>query len=72
MYLQQKNHCNIAAALWAFPVVYPALTEDCNKCQIFEGFFLPATGQSKMTQTNVTLSIATTFKAAYVLSPTEY
>ena len=34
--------------------------------------FLAASGQSKMTQTNVTSSITATFKAAYVLSPTEY
>ena len=34
--------------------------------------FLAASGQRKMTQTNVTSSITATFKAAYVLSTTEY
>ena len=34
--------------------------------------FLTASGQCKMTQTNVTSSVTTTLKAAYVLSPIEY
>ena len=34
--------------------------------------FLAASDQNKMTQTNVTFSITAMFKAAYVLSSTEY
>ena len=38
----------------------------------FSRVFLDASGQRKMTQTNVASSITVTFKAAYVLSTTEY
>ena len=34
--------------------------------------FLAASGQRKMTQTNIASSITSTFKAAYILSTTEY